>query len=54
MHPGHARKMAAKMEAMGHPVLYFENTEYGDGGVRHERQAIMMAVTYTYLIDQLQ
>ena len=27
VHPGHARKMAAKMESVGHRVHDFENTE---------------------------
>jgi len=29
--PAHARKMAARMEAMGLPFYYFENTEGGPG-----------------------
>ena len=29
VHPGHARKMAAKMQAMGLPFLYYENTDGG-------------------------
>jgi len=29
VHPGHARKMAAKMIAQGHRVKYFENIEGG-------------------------
>ena len=29
VHPGHARKMAAKMMASGHEVVYYENTEGG-------------------------
>ena len=54
VHPGHARKMAAKMEAMGYPVYYFENTEGGHGsGVTPEQQATMWAVVYTYLWEQL-
>lgn len=54
VHPGHARKMAARMEAMGHPVLYFENTEGGHGaGVTPEQQALMAAVRTTYLLRQL-
>ncbi|CAN5737895.1 prolyl oligopeptidase family serine peptidase [soil metagenome] len=54
VHPGHARKMAARMEAMGHPVLYFENTEGGHGsGVTSEQRARMQAVTYAYLWEQL-
>lgn len=54
VHPGHARKMAAKMESMGYPVLYFENTEGGHGaGVTSEQRARMQAVTYTYLWEAL-
>jgi prolyl oligopeptidase len=54
VHPGHARKMAAKMEDMGYPVYYFENTEGGHGaGVTPEQQATMWAVVYAYLWQQL-
>jgi prolyl oligopeptidase len=50
VHPGHARKMAAKMTDMGHRVFYFENTEGGHGsGVTPEQQARMWALTYSYL-----
>ncbi|MFN3597604.1 MAG: prolyl oligopeptidase family serine peptidase [Rubricoccaceae bacterium] len=54
VHPGHARKMAARMNAMGLPVLYFENTEGGHGsGVTPEQQALRHAVVYSYLLDRL-
>jgi prolyl oligopeptidase len=54
VHPGHARKMAAKMESMGYPLYYFENTEGGHGsGVTSEQQARTLAVTYAYLWQQL-
>ena len=54
VHPGHARKMAARMESMGLPVYYFENTEGGHGaGVTPEQQARMWATVYTYLNAQL-
>jgi prolyl oligopeptidase len=54
VHPGHARKMAAKMLEQGHDVLYYENTEGGHGaGVTPEQRARMMALTYTYLWTQL-
>jgi prolyl oligopeptidase len=54
VHPGHARKMAALMEEMGHPVLYFESMEGGHGaGVTNEQRAHLQAVTYTYLWEQL-
>jgi len=50
VHPGHARKMAAKMESMGHDVYYFENVEGGHGsGVTPEQQAETMALTMAYL-----
>ena len=29
VHPGHARKFAAKLQALGQPVIYYENTEGG-------------------------
>ena len=32
VHPGHARKMAARMLEQGHRVLYWENIEGGHGG----------------------
>lgn len=55
VHPGHARKMAALMESMGHPVYYFENTEGGHGsGVTNEQRAVMTAVEMTYLWKQLE
>lgn len=54
VHPGHARKMAAKMLGMGHPVYYYENTEGGHGaGVTPEQRARMNAIIYTYLTDRL-
>jgi len=54
VHPGHARKMAAKMMEQGHEVLYFENVEGGHGaGVTPEQQAEAMALAFTYLQMQL-
>ena len=54
VHPGHARKMAAKMESMGYPFYYFENTEGGHGaGVTSEQRAKTIAITYVYLWQQL-
>ncbi|MGH7459673.1 MAG: prolyl oligopeptidase family serine peptidase [Longimicrobiales bacterium] len=54
VHPGHARKMAAKMESMGYPFYYFENTEGGHGaGVTNEQRARMYALTFSYLWKQL-
>jgi prolyl oligopeptidase len=54
VHPGHARKMAARMESMGYPFYYFENTEGGHGtGVTSEQRAKTIALTYVYLWQQL-
>ncbi len=54
VHPGHARKMVAKMEAQGHEVLYYENTEGGHAGAANNIQtAYSNALTYTYLLDRL-
>jgi prolyl oligopeptidase len=54
VHPGHARKMAAKMLAMGHPVLYFENIEGGHGGAADNTQrAHMQALEFSHLWMQL-
>ena len=54
VHPGHARKMAAKMMDQGHEVLYFENVEGGHGaGVTPEQQAESIALSFAYLHQQL-
>lgn len=54
VHPGHARKMVAKMNAMDKPNLYYENTEGGHGGAANNRQqARVQALIYTYLINEL-
>jgi prolyl oligopeptidase len=50
VHPAHARKMVAKMEAQGHPVYYFENTEGGHGsGAVNKQTATVTALQYAYL-----
>jgi prolyl oligopeptidase len=54
VHPGHARKMVAKMEAQGHDVLYYEDTEGGHAaGSTPAQQAYMWALTYTFLLNEL-
>jgi len=54
VHPGHARKMVAKMEAMGYPVYYFENTEGGHAGSStNEQRARATALQYSYLLMKL-
>ena len=50
VHPGHARKMVAKLEAQGHPVYYFENTEGGHGsGAVNKQTAQVTALEHAYL-----
>jgi prolyl oligopeptidase len=52
--PVHARKMAAKMEAQGHDVLFYENTEGGHAAAaNHAQQAEMNALGYIYLAQKL-
>ena len=54
VHPGHARKMAAKMESQRHDFFYFENTEGGHGaGVTNEQRALMKTIEFTYLLEML-
>ncbi|MET0340643.1 MAG: prolyl oligopeptidase family serine peptidase [Polyangiales bacterium] len=54
VHPGHARKMVARMLDQGHDVLYFENTEGGHAGAANNAQrAYMSALEYAYLYQQL-
>ena len=54
VHPGHARKMMALMEAAGKDVRYYENIEGGHGGAANNAQAAhMTALAYTFLWDQL-
>jgi prolyl oligopeptidase len=54
VHPGHARKMMARMEAQGHQVLYYENIEGGHGGSANNKQAAyMQALAYSFLRTQL-
>ena len=51
VHPGHARKMAAKMQAQGHErVWYLENRDGGHGaGVEAESIARVEATAFTFL-----
>jgi prolyl oligopeptidase len=40
VHPGHARKFAARLQAMGYPALYYENTQ---GGHSNDSDPVMNA-----------
>ncbi|HCO92628.1 MAG TPA: S9 family peptidase [Phycisphaerales bacterium] len=54
VHPGHARKMVAKMEDMGHKVYYYENTEGGHAiAVTNRQIALRVAHIFAYLWMQL-
>ncbi|NLW95508.1 prolyl oligopeptidase family serine peptidase [Luteimonas wenzhouensis] len=54
VHPGHARKMMAKMLEAGKDVRYYENIEGGHGGAADNRQAAHMDALYlTFLWQQL-
>jgi len=54
VHPGHARKMMARMEAMGCDVHYYENTEGGHGGAADNAQrARLGALAWRFLWNEL-
>ena len=54
VHPGHARKMAAKMIDMGNKIYYYENTEGGHGGAStNEQRAKFNSLYFTYLLMKL-
>jgi prolyl oligopeptidase len=55
VHPGHARKMTARMQEQGHDVLYFENIEGGHGtGSINTQKALTVALQFSYLWKTLQ
>ena len=52
--PVHARKMAAKMEAQAHDVLFYENTDGGHAAAaNHAQQAEMNALSYVFFTQEL-
>jgi prolyl oligopeptidase len=54
VHPGHARKTAAKMEEFGNMIYYFEETEGGHAASADNIQrAKRLAIEYTYLWKML-
>ncbi len=54
VHPGHARKMTAALEAAGHRVFYYENIEGGHAGAAdNEQVAFKSALTYSFLWQML-
>jgi prolyl oligopeptidase len=54
VHPGHARKMVAKMREQGHDVVYYENIEGGHSAAADNKQAAFMdALAFTFLWKEL-
>ncbi|MFC9391340.1 prolyl oligopeptidase family serine peptidase [Streptomyces venezuelae] len=54
VHPGHARKTAARLRELGHRVLFYENTGGGHAGAGDNEQAAHnSALVHTYLWQQL-
>lgn len=54
VHPGHARKMSAKMLDQGHDVLYYENMEGGHAGAANLKQRAMRdALILVWFLQEL-
>ena len=54
VHPGHARKMVARMEEQGHDVLYYEYMEGGHAsGTNPTQQAYTWSLIYTFFLNEL-
>jgi prolyl oligopeptidase len=54
VHPGHARKMFARMRELGHEAYYFENIEGGHGaGADNRQMARFWALAYAFLFKTL-
>lgn len=54
VHPAHARKMAALMVELGHPVYFYEATEGGHGGgASLSQRAYEDALVYAFMWKQL-
>ena len=54
VHPGHARKMAKRMEDLGHDFLYYENIDGGHSASANLKEtAKRLALEHTYLLQKL-
>ncbi|MFD0377556.1 prolyl oligopeptidase family protein [Streptomyces sp. NPDC127112] len=54
VHPGHARKMAARLRELGHPVLFHEHLGGGHSGATdHQQTAFNEALVHTFLRERL-
>ncbi len=54
VHPGHARKYAAKLESLGMPFLCYENIDGGHSAAANQRErAKRTALEFIYLSQRL-
>jgi prolyl oligopeptidase len=54
VHPGHARKAVARLEELGHPVLFYENTDGGHSAAANLKEtAKRIALEWTYFARKL-
>ncbi|MGW5667045.1 prolyl oligopeptidase family serine peptidase [Micromonospora sp. NPDC003776] len=54
VHPGHARKMAARLREHGHDVSYYENVEGGHGAAaNNEQRTFISALALEFLWSKL-
>jgi prolyl oligopeptidase len=54
VHPGHARKMAKRLEELGLPFYYYENIDGGHSAAANQREAARRAaLEFTYLARKL-
>ncbi|MFT6206749.1 MAG: prolyl oligopeptidase [Colwellia sp.] len=54
VHPGHARKVAKRMEDQGHKFLYYENIDGGHSAAANLKEtAKRIALQHTYLMQKL-
>ena len=54
VHPGHARKMAARLREKGHDAWLYENIEGGHGGAADNKQrADLLALEFAFLWQEL-
>ncbi|EIM28884.1 prolyl oligopeptidase family serine peptidase [Microvirga lotononidis] len=49
VHPGHARKMAARLEALKQPVFFYEPDDGGHGAANKEQAAFLSALGLSFL-----
>ena len=54
VHPGHARKMAARFEDLGHEFIYYENIDGGHSAAANLLEtARRVSLQYTFLSEKL-